>query len=72
MTHDRRIEITRTVRQWKKKKYIAWVLHTGKISRVVSQKEKEIINEIKRKRANKPRARELGGQEEVHDAERQM
>lgn len=44
----------------------------GKISRVISQKEKEIKDEIKRKRANKPQARELVGQEELHDAERQM
>ena len=33
----------------------------GKISRVASQKEKEIKDEIKRKRANKTRAKELGG-----------
>ena len=50
---------------------MAWVLHTRKISLVASQKEKDIKDEIKRKRAKKPRARELGGQEELHDAERQ-
>ena len=79
MTHDRRIEITRTGQNGSpvekknaEEKYIRWVLHMGKISRVISQKEKEIKDEIKRKRANKPQPRELVGQEELHDAERQM
>ena len=79
LTHDRRIEITRTGQNGSpvekknaEEKYIRWVLHMGKISRVISQKEKEIKDEIKRKRANKPQARELVGQEELHDAERQM
>ena len=40
---------------------MAWVLHMRKISLVMSQKEKEIKDEIKRKMAKKPPARLLGG-----------
>ena len=44
-----------------KEKYMAWVLHMRKISVVMSQKEKEVKDEIKRKMAKKPPARLLGG-----------
>lgn len=44
-----------------KEKYMAWVLHMRKISLVMSQKEKKIKDEIKRKMAKKPPARLLGG-----------
>lgn len=52
--------------------YVPWVLQMEKISRVMSQKEKLIEDEIERQKAHKKQARELDWQEELRDAERQM
>ena len=72
---DRGIATARAIRQWKKvtkEKFAPWILQMGKIENAISQRRKEIQDEIDRKKAHEEMARDLRGQEELRDKEREM
>ena len=73
---ERGIETARAIRQWKKdtKEKFAppWTLQMGKIENAISQRRKEIQDEIDRKKAQEQSVRDLRRQEELRDKEREM
>ena len=69
------IETARAIRQWKKdtkERFAPWTLQMGKIENAISQRRKEIQDEIDRKKAHEQRVRDLRRQEELRDKEREM
>jgi len=72
---ERGIETARAIRQWKKDTkeiFAPWILQMGKIENAISQRRKEIQDEIDRKKAHEEMARDLRRQEELRDKEREM
>ena len=72
---ERGIETARAIRQWKKdtkERFAPWILQMGKIENAISQRRKEIQDEIDRKKAHEEMARDLRRQEELRDKEREM
>ena len=67
---ERGIEIARAIRQWKKdtkEKFAPWTLQMEKIENAISQRRKEIQDEIDRKKAQEQSVRDLRRQEELRD-----
>ena len=72
---ERGIETARAIRQWKKdtkERFAPWTLQMGKIENAMSQRRKEIQDEIDRKKAHEQSVRDLRRQEELRDREREM
>ena len=72
---ERGIETARAIRQWKKdtkERYAPWTLQMGKIDNAISQRRKEILNEIDPKKAHEQSVRDLDRQKELRDKEREM
>lgn len=72
---ERGIETARTIRQWKKdtkERFAPWTLQMGKTENAISQRRKEIQDEIDRKKAHEQSVRDLRRQEELRDKEREM
>ena len=62
---ERGIETARAIRQWKKdtkETYAPWTLQMGKIENAISQRRKEIQDEIDRKKAHEQSVRDLDPQ----------
>ena len=55
-----------------KEKFAPWTLQMGKIENTISQRRKEIQDEIDRKKAHEQSVRDLRRQEELRDKERDM
>ena len=72
---ERGIETVRAICQWKKdtkETFAPWTLQMGKIENAISQRRKEIQDEINRKRSHEQSVRDLRRQEELRNKEREM
>ena len=72
---ERGIETARAIHQWKKntkERLAPWTLQMGKIESAISQRRKEIQDEIDRKKAHEQSVRDLRRQKELRDKEREM
>ena len=72
---ERGIETARAIRQWKKdtkERFALWIQQIGKIENAISQRQKEIRDEIDRKKAHEQMVRDLRHQEELRDKEWEM
>ena len=71
----RGIETVRAICQWKKdtkERFAPWTLQMGKIENAISQRQKEIQDEINRKRSHEQSVRDLRRQEELGNKEWEM
>ena len=72
---ERGIETARAIRQWKKdtkERFAPWTIQMGKIENTISQRRKEIQDQIDQKKAHEQMVRDLRRQEELRDKEREM